>query len=174
MLDPHLRQVAEEWVKARILGRRKGLPYIPAYIHSLRVEQLLKDHGLSDEVCLAGLLHDIIEDSKTTEVELAAEGFPEDVIRLIKLCSHDKTIVNRDLRWMLMIVGLVRADNPAAWSIKIADVLDNLKESRAMKKDRADFMIHVKIPVILEASRHLVGESSLWLELQKTVLDFNK
>jgi (p)ppGpp synthase/HD superfamily hydrolase len=35
----------------------------PAYIHSLRVYELLKNHGFDEDTQLAGLLHDIIEDS---------------------------------------------------------------------------------------------------------------
>jgi (p)ppGpp synthase/HD superfamily hydrolase len=35
----------------------------PAYIHSLRVYEFLKKHNFDEDIQLAGLLHDIIEDS---------------------------------------------------------------------------------------------------------------
>lgn len=165
MIPPQLQQTAEELVKTKIKGNRKGLPDLQAYIHSFRVEQLLKENGLDQETCLAGLLHDIIEDSDTVETELQSLSIPEEVIKLIKLCSHDKTISNHDLQWMLMIINLVKANNPAAWSIKIADVLDNFKESYAMRKERAEFMLQVKIPVILDSSKNLLKDSPIWNKL---------
>ncbi len=160
-----LSPLANELLQTRISGTRKGLPNTLLYRHSERVETLLRENGQDDVTCLAGLLHDIIEDSDTTAEELSTLGFSDEVIELVKLCSHDKEILNKDLRWMLMIVGLVEAKNKEAWAIKIADVLDNIKESYAMKKERAQFMINVKIPLILSASAPLLAGTPVWIKL---------
>lgn len=160
-----LTQTALDLVKTRILGARKGLPDVPLYIHSQRVETLLRETGHDDTTCLAGLLHDILEDSDTTAEELSSMGFDDEVITLVQLCSHDKEIENKDLRWMHMIIGLVEAKNKKAWAIKIADVLDNVQESYAMKKERAQYMVNVKIPLILSASASLLAGTPLWVTL---------
>lgn len=160
-----LTQTALNLVKTRIVGARKGLPDVPLYIHSERVESLLRETSHDDTTCLAGLLHDILEDSDTTAEELSSMGFDDEVITLVQLCSHDKEIENKDLRWMHMIIGLVEAKNKNAWAIKVADVLDNVHESYAMKKNRAQYMIDVKIPLIISTSAPLLAGTPLWIKL---------
>jgi hypothetical protein len=60
---------AYELVKARIPGVRKGTD-TPAFEHSVRVYETLEAQKLPVTTCLAGMLHDIIEDGNTTLVEL--------------------------------------------------------------------------------------------------------
>jgi (p)ppGpp synthase/HD superfamily hydrolase len=56
-------------VKERILGKRRNNQSMN-YEHSLRVYARLKKYTSDEEVLLAGLLHDILEDSDTTSSEL--------------------------------------------------------------------------------------------------------
>lgn len=76
---------AEELVRTRIPGMRKGTTDKPAYTHSFHVRDLLEEHGYGPEVCLAGLLHDIVEDGGVSLAELRAVGFSERVMRLAGL-----------------------------------------------------------------------------------------
>lgn len=161
-MDPQLFEKAAEMVKTCITGHRKGLPDQPTYLHSIRVSQQLRDHGFSDEVCLGGLLHDIIEDGGKTPDDLRALGVPENALTLIQLATHNTDIVDRDLRWVLMVAELVKADNADAWAIKLADVFDNVKDSHAMKPERGRFMRRVKLPAMLHLSKKQIGETSLW------------
>lgn len=163
---PHnLIQQAEALVKERILGTRKGLPYQPTYLHSFRVSTILRNNGFDEDAYLAGLLHDVIEDGGVTVRELQDNGFPERVIELVRLCTHDSAIQNKDLRWILMIVNLEKADSRDAWAIKLADVFDNFLDSHAFSKHRADFMRDVKIPTLLKASEQQLAWSKLWADL---------
>ena len=48
-----------------------GFPYI---VHPFMVANKLAQHNFSDEVIAAGLVHDVLEDSSTSQQELEKEG----------------------------------------------------------------------------------------------------
>lgn len=161
----NLIQQAETLVKERILGTRKGLPDQPTHLHSFRVSAILRNNGFDEDVCLAGLLHDVIEDGGVTVRDLQDNKFPGRVIELVLLCTHDNSMQNKDLRWILMIANLAKANSRDAWAIKLADVFDNFLDSHALSKHRADFMRDVKIPTLLKASEQQLAWSKLWADL---------
>lgn len=164
-----LRERAEQLVRSRILGNRKGMPAAPTYTHSFRVAEKLQQYGSSEDVRLAGLLHDVVEDGGVSFAELDAMEFPGRVIDLVRLCSHDATITHKDSRWMFMVANLVRADDADAWAIKLADVLDNLGDAHAMTPDRELWMRQVKAPLLVCLSEQRCGTSGIWNELRLTI-----
>lgn len=164
-----LRATAEELVRSRISGHRKGMPDAPTYLHSFRVAESLERHGYDSETCLAGLLHDVVEDGGVQLEELEAMGFSARIVELVRLCSHDMGISHKDSRWLLMVAGLVRATDAEAWAIKLVDVLDNLGDAHAMSPDRAAWMRQVKAPLLLRLSEPIIGTSALWRVLREAV-----
>lgn len=161
-------QIATSLVQARIPGFRKGSD-IPAYTHSLRVRDILLAHGFDSETCIAGLLHDVIEDSDVTFDELKTLEFSDRVIALVDLCSHDETIKTGDARWMKMMARLVDANDVHAWAIKLADILDNVRSCGTMDPDRAWFIRNVKAKLVLALTVNVEGVKELREELQKEV-----
>ena len=78
-------------VKAHGEQMRKGtdFPYIE---HPLHVGILLSKAGMRDEVVIAGILHDTLEDTDTTEDDLRSE-FGDEILRMIKSESEpDRTL----------------------------------------------------------------------------------
>ena len=159
--ETELRKVAEGFVQ-RIPGVRKGRT-TPAYQHSYHVRDLLMEYGRTGTVSLAGFLHDVVEDAGVELEDLRIFG--NRVVELVDLCSHDPSIRDKDARWRRMIDRLIAANDKDAWTIKLADVFDNFRDSHAMLKDRSDFMRDVKIPVILKATEELLGDFKLRQEL---------
>lgn len=72
---------------------RKGTE-IPYVTHPFAVAMILKHHKYSDEIVAAGLLHDTLEDTNTTEDELR-EQFGEKVLDLVQAASEE----DRTLSW---------------------------------------------------------------------------
>lgn len=159
-----LHSIALNLVQTRIPGFRKGTD-IPAYTHSIHVFETLTHYGLSEDVCLAGLLHDIVEDSDVSLEELARLGFSDRTIALVSLCTHDVEMDEGDARWVKMIARLIDAENESAWLIKLADLFDNAKMAHTMRPDRARFNKEVKVPLMLSVTKKMMGEHEIWKEL---------
>ncbi|MCE9586238.1 HD domain-containing protein [Candidatus Uhrbacteria bacterium] len=160
---------AKALVKERIPGTRKGSDE-PAYIHSTRVSDALARFGFSEEVVIAGMLHDIVEDGDTSLDDLRGMGFSERIVNLVDLCTHDDMIEGGDARWVNMMAGLIDAKDKEAWSIKLADLTDNVKSSDTMPEDRRKFMLEAKAPFLLRLSWNEAGDTPVWNELERVLL----
>lgn len=150
---------AQTLVKQKITGHRKGLPNIPTYTHSFRVLELVKKHKIDDETAediqLAALLHDAVEDGGVTFEELIDMGFSERTVELVRLCSHGETDMGKEARWLLMMAALVRAREEDAWRIKLADLTDNLTESKGLLPNKRRFMIETKASLMWHIAKNM-------------------
>lgn len=160
-------------VKKQIKGNRDGIS-IPAYQHSLNVYNLLKNNNYSQNIQLAGLLHDIVEDGNIQLTELLSLWLPYNVYLMIDLCTHQS---NGMTGWHNMINRLVNSKNMWAWAVKLADITDNLKDLKHMP-DHSKIVrfLTVKCPVfIYYGNRYFWGTdlyNSFLEEYYKNVLLF--
>ena len=111
-------------------GQRYGdRPYTH---HLTAVRQVLIDHNINGDVCVAAWLHDVQEDCATTNEEIASL-FGTDVARLVECVTGDGTEraqqVESAYRKIVAscVVGLSR---DALW-LKLADRIANAEASRA-------------------------------------------
>ena len=103
--------------------RKDGRPYIE---HPTQIAQLLADIGASEDLLVAAVLHDAVEDSELTVANLR-EGFGDRVARLVEaLTDHeaidDWTERKDELR------GRVERTGTDAATIYTADKIGNLRE----------------------------------------------
>ena len=125
--------------KARIIVERifkeqvdkAGEPYIN---HLYRVSDRLENY--KDKV--AGLLHDIIEDTEITSSDLIDIGFSKDIVDVVLLLSKDTSVINKSLDDKLnnyneKIEKIIESKNLSAIRVKIADIEDNYDEDRLSK-----------------------------------------
>jgi hypothetical protein len=165
-------------VKERIKGTRKGSDE-PNYLHSFRVKDLVsKNHHWDDpdyDLFIAALLHDIVEDGGVPLKELKEMGYSDRTIELVDLCTHRDDIENKTERWMHMITRLVDAKDEDAWRIKLADLADNLTQSKGLSLDNRKFMIEVKAPLLLRLGHvSYSAYSQLMDEMEKQRKDFER
>ena len=90
---------------------KDGSPYI---LHPLRV--MARMHA--DEEKIAAILHDVVEDSDVTLEDLRKAGFPEEVLVVVKLLTHEPGVSYEDYVERLK-------PHPVACRIKLADLEDN-------------------------------------------------
>ena len=104
-------------------GNARQTPYIN---HPIEVaEHLANVGGVTDEdVLIAALLHDTIEDTDTTKEEIS-EHFGEIVADLVLECTDDKNL-EKEERKRLQVVNAPKK-SPGAKMIKIADKTCNLR-----------------------------------------------
>ena len=95
--------------------RRGGLPYCT---HPIAVAEMLEADGEAEEVVLAGLFHDLLEDTDATELEILQLG-GEEVLRAVKLLTKQKGYTMSEY-----MQGIL--ENPIAKAVKIADRTHNV------------------------------------------------
>lgn len=93
-----------------------------AYInHPLRVMNILREHGIKDRATLmAAVLHDVLEDTETTEQELEQE-FDYEVTSIVRELTKPKNVNGK--KWQ---IETARTMTRFAKLIKLADRVDNL------------------------------------------------
>ena len=99
--------------------RKSGEPYI---IHPLNVAIILADLKLDKETIVAGILHDVVEDTEITFEDLTGE-FPEEVVEALRYLTRDKSMNYFDY------IRNIRK-NPIAKKVKQADLLHNSDVTR--------------------------------------------
>jgi GTP diphosphokinase / guanosine-3',5'-bis(diphosphate) 3'-diphosphatase len=109
--------------------RRKGIKAESYVVHLTEVARLLAEatDGADPALVMAGLLHDTVEDTATTESELSA-AFGDDVTSLVLQVTDDKTL-DKDERKMLQI-QTAPGKSERARMLKIADKIANLRSIR--------------------------------------------
>lgn len=107
---------------------RKGT-HIPYLIHPLSVARILIECDAPEEVVLAGVLHDVVEDTPATLAEVRAEFGPE-VARLVEALSEPDRNDTWENRKRDTLEFLKTAPPEVLW-IEVADKLDNIRGIRA-------------------------------------------
>jgi (p)ppGpp synthase/HD superfamily hydrolase len=106
---------------------RKGTR-IPYLIHPLRVAKILIDHDCADELAIAGLLHDTVEDTDATIDEIRSI-FGDTVARLVEFATEPAKLWPWEKRKQHTL-RLLEAGDPDALCLSIADKLDNVRSLR--------------------------------------------
>ena len=96
--------------------RKEGVPYIT---HPIAVAEILEKKGYGEDYIIAGLFHDLLEDTDATEDEIL-ELSNESVLCAVKLLTKQSGYNMREY-----IDGIKR--NPIAFAVKAADRLHNLQ-----------------------------------------------
>ncbi len=90
---------------------KSGLPYV---FHPFHLAEQMDDEI---STCVA-LLHDVVEDTDVTFEDLAAEGYPEEVLAALRLLTHHPEEPYFDY------VKRIKT-NPIATKVKLADLAHN-------------------------------------------------
>lgn len=114
-MNPHKIASALAFMFARTRGKRTD--NTPKFLHPIRVALLLK--GCEEGTVIAGLLHDLLEETETTYREIESR-FGTGVADLVQSLTHgkesDADVLNR-----------VRDGGAEAVKIKLADNTDNIR-----------------------------------------------
>jgi (p)ppGpp synthase/HD superfamily hydrolase len=105
---------------------KQGSPYI---LHPLRVGARLHEYG--DHYVIAGILHDVVEDTPHTLDDLRALGAHPDIVEAVRLLTR----TGRHEPYTDHIERLV--NNPIAARVKTSDVADNLSRLDGLDAETA-------------------------------------
>lgn len=107
---------------------RKGTN-IPFIIHPLEVMQILQGMNADTNLLIAGLLHDVVEDTDTTIEEICA-AFGDDVAQLVGGHTEDKTKT-----WEERKATEIRDTMSSSLRLKKLVLADKLANMRSIKND---------------------------------------
>lgn len=125
---------------------KSGVDYIR---HPQRVAFTLWTQAQPAEVCAAGYLHDVTEDTSADSGTLWSLGFPTETIEIVNLLDRNRS----KMRWESAVYWSERGGNPltensaaefyyarikehpGALAVKLADIADNTLEWRLEKLD---------------------------------------
>jgi (p)ppGpp synthase/HD superfamily hydrolase len=110
-------------------GQRRKSGSIPYIAHPYGVAMILQQMGCDETIVVAGLLHDIVEDTKTTMEEIR-QRFGDDIADIVAICTEPpKKSVNWEIRKVTMINSLREAPLHAKL-VAAADKYHNLSHTR--------------------------------------------
>ncbi len=107
---------------------RKGSD-VPYFQHVMAVAMILDRAGFEEDIVIAGLLHDVVEDTPATLADVS-ERFGEVVSAIVSACSEEKLDSSGNQRpWIDRkrdhLAAIAKADD-SALAVILADKLHNL------------------------------------------------
>ena len=130
-LKTPLQESAYRFAKECHRGQfRKGSPR-PYINHCTEVARILNKFGYSEEIIVAGLLHDTVEDTEVTLEDLRI-GFGERVSNIVKYVTEDKS---PDLSWEKRKVMYIKNLTDAPESSVVVSAADKLHNVTEMLQD---------------------------------------
>ncbi len=120
MTDEERLEAARSFAAEKHEGqfRKGGEKYI---VHPISVSKWLKENGFDVDTQIAGLFHDLLEDTDATEEEILSLS-NEHVLEAVKLLTKKKGYVMSEY-----VAGIKQ--NEMARAVKTADRLDNLRDA---------------------------------------------
>lgn len=135
--DEELIKKAYEFSKKAHEGQKRlsGEPY---FVHALETSKTLAKMGMDTQTIVAGLLHDVLEDTKVKEEEILKE-FGKDILFLITSVTKLGTLKYRGHQRhveSLRKFFVAMAQDLRVVMIKFADRLHNLSTLEALREDK--------------------------------------
>src|SRR3989339_1213957 len=97
----------------------------PILFHDIRVGVYLYENGYSENIVLAGVLHDAIEWSKVKE-EMLGNEFGGEIAKLVLANTKDNSITDKEEKTIELIKRCIQ-NGQDALVVKAADILDSFK-----------------------------------------------
>lgn len=158
-------------------GQTRADNTTPYITHPFGVGLILLEHGFSEEVVIAGILHDVVEDTTYTLGDIE-ERFGQRIAHIVGGVTEDKQIISREERFIFYLSALKNSDNDVK-AVRAADMLHNrqsvLKELdnkfdiwKALHTDKEGYLeeSYSKLEIIKETLK-----SELVNELEKILID---
>lgn len=124
-------RIAEEAHRGQV-RKTDDSPYIN---HPRAVAEIVKGYGFSDVTIAAALVHDVLEDTAVSEVELRSE-LGDEVVDIVTAVSE-----NKDLEWeerKKQYVDAVVAAGESVWAVSVADKIHNAQSVIAYYSEVGD------------------------------------
>jgi len=164
-LDLHFEKAVKLLVQYMPVGEERKKPLL---MHVLRVGMYLYERNYSNDIVLAGLLHDILEWTEASE-DIVKSEFGDSVLAIVKANTKDRAIADPAERRREYIDRCIVVGEPAL-IVKAADTLDSYRFYRSV--DNADEVAR-SIDIAKTILEKILGDfkDPVFIELQKLMMD---
>jgi len=138
----------------------------PTLLHSIRVGLYLHEGGYNKDTCIGGILHDVIEDTKTSEKEIESR-FGSKIAEIVVVNSKDMNIVDNVMRSEVLIKKCATHSRESA-VIKAADILDNIRYYRRIE-DELNLNTMIKRGKMLLVEKNADFQDEVFRDLEKEI-----
>lgn len=125
---------------------------------------MLLEEGCDSDTVVAGILHDVVEDSDMTLEEVRAR-FGHTVAELVGANTFDPAL-DREKRDLDTLKRCQQVGD-SALLVKLADVLENWDAFRETMPEALDALFLKKARMLLDASQDSLGGTGLWRTLRE-------
>lgn len=148
--------VARNLTKKHITILRKS--WLPAYFHSRSVWDKLLMYWFPQDIIVAWILHDIVEDSDMTLSTLKDLWYSDYIVNLVDYVTHDDSILDKNNKRSTMMLRCIEGWSAEVWWIKIADYRDNITDFYWCSKEFVENMLLKKGPMfVYYGNKHYSG-----------------
>lgn len=145
--------------------RKSGMPYTE---HPFEVAKILAELQQDQATVLAGLLHDVVEDTPHTLAEIATEfgedtAFMVDAVTKITAAQEQNKAAQKAETYRKLIIAM--AKDPRVIMIKIADRIHNMRTMRYMKPEKRKSIAQETLDIYVPLT-HRFGLYKLKTELE--------
>ena len=144
----------------------------PLIIHCIRVAFCLDSYGYSKEVVKAALLHDLLEDTRASIVEIE-EKFGVIVADLVSTSTFDKDITDKKERYHENFNKTLKSGNDAL-VIRASDLLDNSFYYPLVEDINVYNYLLEKLSYFLKLSAPKIGNEKIYKDLKKRLTVLKK
>lgn len=138
--------------------------------HSFKVAYKLYQHDYSEEIVIAGALHDLLEDTSVTKEELK-ERFGDPIANIVSAVSFDSNIKDELEQARVMFQNCLDYGIEAL-TIKCVDLIDNIDYVTFVKDKEKYDMLLAKYKLFLSMSESLIGDTEIYNELETKTKNF--
>ena len=151
--------------------RKSGQPYIS---HPINVAYILAELNAAPEVVVAGLLHDVVEDTEISQEDIAATFNPaiaqlvEGVTKLDRLSSQNKKMSRSETsneNYQKLILAMVK--DVRVIMVKLADRLHNMRTIQYLPEHKQKQIAKETIDILAPLA-HRLGMFKIKSELEDT------
>lgn len=137
----------------------------PVVLHSIRVGLYLNKQRYNKNIVIAGIIHDLLEDSETSTEEIK-ERFGNKIADLVSANSFNEAIKDKKERYYESFTRCFSAGKDAM-VIKAADILDN-SHYYQLAEDRELYQwLLAKMKHFIDHSAEVLKNNYVWKELKR-------
>lgn len=146
---------------------KTGINPKPLLTHSIRVAFLLDYLGYKKEIVMAALLHDLLEDTKVLKEEIK-EKFGKTVTDLVSVCTFDKDIIDKEVRYKKNFNETLNLGSDAL-AIRAADLIDNSYYYNLVHDKKVHKYLLDKVSYFLELAKPIIGKDKIYKKLRQRI-----